>query len=409
MSMIRKYVLTLFLLQTVVSETNGGPGLYMDYLTDAKGYEVALSFDDPYGKEYKPVIQNSPFTYMNQTRYHPTKASLKLGEKIVKVDDKLYQGFQYLDDLILQNTNVKVPGFHFFVFSTKKIKVPKEGYSFGYNIQNKNHSIVHLLKSESLIDSLKYTFYPQTTNKGRLYLGSLPGPLVKDRKAYSCLMNPSLKSWNCNLKKSFTPGKEKIEFLIGHHVEFQSSKMKSIFPCKFLDFLENGLLKELFDKGTCNNYYRGKKRFFSCEGSLPKEEKMSFDFYNFTVDFSVVDMFKCRKGRCTSMFKCYERQKKWIFGSDFMKQFVLTFDYESPGVTLYDGSAHERIRSVEYKEVVTDGLNKGTKGPKKTFFLNILLLIFFVELLGIGLIIVMKIFDKPLLASRIKNNYVYCI
>lgn len=369
-------------------------GLFLEYENYFKGFRIKLWFDDEQPFIEVPILQNIPFTYLNESTYIPSKFSKKVGEKTIKINTEMtFKGTEFLDTLILQNTGIEIQNFTFMVFNKdEEIPVKKEGFSLGYGYPSKEHSIIHMLKRKKLISRLEFTFYPTNSLGGKLYLGPIPEVLIYGRQVGICKIYTQSRSWGCNLRSVYLVYNNEKEFNVYDTVLVETNRIRAVFPCNFLEFLQKNYLHDFFKEKSCYYLNKGNKKKIECNDSdiIKEIGDIVFRLKEFSLRMKGNELFECYlEGVCVSQFKCLENNNKWILGSNFLKKLGLTFDYEKGSISFYDIFDQGKVIISQEKIQETQKVIKKRYKRKAVNHL-LFFLFYFTNILGIFLLIVSK-------------------
>ena len=301
--------------------------------------------------------QDVPFTIITQYKYIPkdSQTSNYLGSSFFQDSENTFELDEYEDIFQLFRSEKSISKYSFYMLKDKnkdneKLVFYKYGLSLAFKFKNENFSVIHYLKKNKLIDRLAYSFIPNARDRGSFVLGrrnhELTNKNLPKSLKFICEIEPSYVTWGCIMNSvSFLSNDIKAEYKVNSYVMFKMNKNKMIFPIKFMEFILDILKKDnsclLYSK---NNYA---KQYIRCKTNFENFEKLTitFKFDNYQISLNMTHFFTCAQSLCESLFKSIvnDNQSKWVFGRNFLSNFIATFDYEDPSVTLINYSEQNKI------------------------------------------------------------------
>ena len=326
-------------------------GVFGEYSLLSGRYELRLTIGNERPTQ-KMIIQDSPYSFFfpETIETNTSEVNTYIDSKLLDIRGDVYKGDEFSEQLDIFKVPFVMKDFHYYLLSKENKRMPKrEGISFAYKMKDERFSVVHILKKSNQIDSLKYTLKPTSMFEGRIYFGTLPvNKRIKEGKKGYCNVDDRFDTWGCHMNKIYLENHTDIVYSYNDYFTFQINKRKAIVPCSFLNWVKDKILKEYFDNGDCyvvngNN----SKITLECKefSTVIKFPKIYFVFDEFKIYKWVRDLFICYKDRqCFSQFKCIDgKEDQWIFGSSFLTDYELTFDYDNKKVTVGSKILHKDV------------------------------------------------------------------
>ena len=211
---------------------------------------------------------------------------------------------------------------------------------FGLHYSDENYSVVHLLKRQLAIDKRQFTFSPldEVHQNGTLYLGKFQNgsKLEKEQNKFKCFVGKGQYQWGCELKSVAFPSEEEV-YENKYEVVFAANHREIFVPIYFYDFLEEKLFKKEIEKNRCYWEYLKKKLYLACDREVPLEYEMEFRFASGEKIRIPMKKFAHFRGDGYQLEFVYmdRSDRKWIFGTSFLKHFTSVFDFDERSITLY--------------------------------------------------------------------------
>lgn len=242
------------------------------------------------------------------------------------------------------NKDILLEDLHFYTYSVKDnsyLKNFDNGLSFSNKIKSKTHSVIEYLFENNIIDKRQFTFFPpsnkSTNSRGYLYFGKPPKENFKGKKKIKLeVVSSSNPFWNVRLDEVFFLSKSSFSNK-SPTVYFSTSKKNIMVPGKFLDFYKRNIISKFIDRGLCSQ--KGDSIYCS-SSALSNIEDIYFKFDKKTIILKSHEVFlKVEpEGEANDMFVLIFQKSpndEWIFGTEFLKNFIVTFNYDDNSVSLY--------------------------------------------------------------------------
>ena len=118
---------------------------------------------------------------------------------------------------------------------------------------------------------------------------------------------------------------------------FLYDKRKMIVPCKFIHYIKE-VIDKYISRTICDFEHRNGKMYLLCDQFHSMSYNvLKFVFNGVTVSLRMEELFIFHAHeKSESYFKCYEgKEDIWIFGSNFLSSYMITFDYDEKSVSFY--------------------------------------------------------------------------
>lgn len=229
-----------------------------------------------------------------------------------------------------------------------------KGFAFGYEIENINSSLVHLLYKNGHINEKQFAFYSQNENEGLIYLGEVPNNLILNHQHHGvCNIDQSIKKWGCMVKT--LKYKDNL-YHINVYSIFNTGFTFMIRSNALYNIMTNSILKKEIENGDCSESdytYRNKIEYnLICYNNISVYAnnvniEIEFDKMSFTLSFR--DLFEAHnRSHINSLFwsNPFDNYNKdnIIFGAQFLNKFKLSiFNYETKQIHLYSDSIKVKL------------------------------------------------------------------
>ena len=181
-----------------------------------------------------------PFTWFIPSFYSPKSSSTstyKVTNNGIVLDEVIYQMQKY-EDIITFNEEIKIQNFNFFIVSPKSYHNSEQGYGFSFKFANENHSIIHSLYNNKLIEKKVFSIvtYNNKVDEGTILFGGVPDGISN---LYSnkgkCHINEKEITWSCNITE-IAIGKE--TYSLNLYTYFHSASLITINSKSSSDFIK---------------------------------------------------------------------------------------------------------------------------------------------------------------------------
>lgn len=335
------------------------------------------------------VDQHTPYTWFNALFISSIDESNKLSNDSIELSfypNTTFNAELYHEQLLINKTKLELQYYYIH-------NIDNNGLSLSYNIDKKEFSLIHLLYSQHYVNKLMYSIIPTNMFQGKFLFGEAPSISTKSNKEISkgeCkVMN---NKWSCFI--SGVSINDQHTYYCGNTINetnFQVKEKETYSSFMFLDYVARSLNHINKQQKRCKvkqnqmkNYY-----YIECDShELVFGKNITFNIgdYLFTTSISTFFNFDEEKPKSTlvsSTDKCLEitdnkNKNCWIFGTNFLLNYISTFDYEKSTITFISRSQLNSINRKCYPSI-----NQGRKYIKKLFisvigmmFVNTVLLMF---------------------------------
>lgn len=211
-----------------------------------------------------------------------------------------------------------------------------------YSFENETFSLTHLLYNSKQIQYKKFSFDPILS---QLHIGGVPFDSINGKYSSRCKVKPQYKKWGCTMNYAYIGNYNNYTQIYNNknrYAYFISSDSKIYAPKDFFDFMENILLKEQIDNGSCILNNDTFTNFFSCKCEIfDKFYKIyfSFDEREYSISTTRGLIFKSplhdKKDICDLLIYYKANNNDWQFGISFLNNFVTVFDYDDSSIKFY--------------------------------------------------------------------------
>ena len=234
-----------------------------------------------------------------------------------------------------------------------------KGVAFGYEL-NSNYSFVKQLQAQDKISQPVFSIHPIFPSNGSIYIGEIPHSIIENKYETSCYVNDTKQKWGCTLNNIIIEHSNgsvsTVE--INDYAYFQSSGGFIVAPSSFILYINDTLFKEYLENKECQfSYSSFSFRNYQCDSKVVNAFK-SFIFVIGDTKFKLgkEEMFDIyRDNFCR--FKIhrddtYNNEEKWIFGNEFILQYITKYDYEKKKITFYSDTPFEKTNETIKKAVL---------------------------------------------------------
>ena len=221
----------------------------------------------------------------------------------------------------------------------------EKGVGFGFEIST-NDSFISQLKAQNKIDKVIFSIVPKTNSKGLIYLGGLPEKIAENKSFAICKVIEENMAWGCQLNSIMfqTKNWNINRFPINQYGYFQSSGGFVMIPKWFAQYLNETFFNQYLENKKCKyhipflNYYN-----FECNCDVfDNYLSISFVFDNYHFNFSLSQVVAKYQNRCDLLlYYLEENEDKWVFGSEFLINYISTFDSDNKQIIFYSNSTFQ--------------------------------------------------------------------
>ena len=275
------------------------------------------------------------------------------GRKISGTSNKNEIVFQHSE----KDNKLKIKNFNYLI--TNSDLILNDGL-FGIGFLNEdsliNFSLLDQLEIRSIINRkisiIEFDKNNNKNKKGKIYFDVLPNIIMEDYFHYGLCklkINSDKKilnnNWQCEIKEIIINNNNLIKFNYNEKIKFDYNQEKNFFPLKYLIHLETEYFNDLLNNGYCNFGIKNNLYTFTCfkdsfNDSLQNLGNISIILNNWKIDLTVNNLFKYDEIDEEYEFTFYaeEYNKDFIFGSSFLKQFIMTFNEDEEQIGFYNNS-----------------------------------------------------------------------
>lgn len=227
--------------------------------------------------------------------------------------------------------------FNWVALESNENIIKERGYAFAFKISNKDTSFLHLMKKNNLIDNLQFAFI---TSRNFILLGGIPDYYIDKKHASLCHVtdNPSRVEWGFELSEVILNNstndnpQSNIHYKNNKYAFFSTKTNKIYAPMDFMIIFKETLLKTHISNNDC----RGKQNmtFWCTVNVVNLMPNITFILDNVIYSFSMKYFFGCFTDYC-ELFIIGSPSEDWEFGTSFMENFLMLFDYDNKQILLY--------------------------------------------------------------------------
>lgn len=319
--------------------------LYLSYGADLDSFLGVLDISSP--------ITSIPYKLFKQNKYPSTRNINDNINMTYSITNKTIIGQEKEDYfLFISNwTTIVIPELSFIVIDpSSTILNPKsKKFALGFDLINKNHSIIYQLKANDLIDDLSFTFDRDRTGltNGIIYFGPLPGNITDNLYKTSCKVNSKEKQWGCRLSYVFigniTYIYENIYFDTNYPAFFNTNFKCIKAPVLFYELLIETLFTQYLKTNQCNQKKYDNKEVYCHCSIMDQLTDLTFVFNDASFVLHSRSLFTKYEDMCLFMIEENYEDYAWYFGSHFINQYITTFSYDNNDITFYSSEAFPNI------------------------------------------------------------------
>ena len=275
--------------------------------------------------------------------------SFEDGRKISGTSNKNEIIFQHSE----KDNKLKINNFNYLI--TNSDLILNDGL-FGIGFPNDdsliNYSLLDQLETRSIIGrKISIIEFNNKNNKGKIYFDVLPNIIMENYYHYGLCklkINSDKKilnnNWQCEIKEIILKDNNLIKFDYIEKIKFDYNQEKNFFPLKYLINLETEYFNDLLNNGNCNFGIKNNLYTFTCFKDsydlLQNLGNISIILNNWKIDLTINNLFKFDSIDDEYEFMLYaeENNKDFIFGSNFLKQFIMTFNEDEEKIGFYNDS-----------------------------------------------------------------------
>ena len=275
--------------------------------------------------------------------------SFEDGRKISGTSNKNEIIFQHSE----KDNKLKINNFNYLI--TNSDLILNDGL-FGIGFPNDdsliNYSLLDQLETRSIIGrKISIIEFNNKNNKGKIYFDVLPNIIMENYYHYGLCklkINSDKKilnnNWQCEIKEIIIKDNNLIKFDYIEKLKFDYNQEKNFFPLKYLINLETEYFNDLLNNGNCNFGIKNNLYTFTCFKDsydlLQNLGNISIILNNWKIDLTIDNLFKFDSIDDEYEFMLYaeENNKDFIFGSNFLKQFIMTFNEDEEKIGFFNNS-----------------------------------------------------------------------
>ena len=275
--------------------------------------------------------------------------SFEDGRKISGTSNKNEIIFQHSE----KDNKLKINNFNYLI--TNSDLILNDGL-FGIGFPNDdsliNYSLLDQLETRSIIGrKISIIEFNNKNNKGKIYFDVLPNIIMENYYHYGLCklkINSDKKilnnNWQCEIKEIIIKDNNLIKFDYIEKIKFDYNQEKNFFPLKYLINLETEYFNDLLNNGNCNFGIKNNLYTFTCFKDsydlLQNLGNISIILNNWKIDLTINNLFKFDSIDDEYEFMLYaeENNKDFIFGSNFLKQFIMTFNEDEEKIGFFNNS-----------------------------------------------------------------------
>ena len=272
-------------------------------------------------------------------------------------DGRKISGTSNKNEIIFQHSEkdnkLKINNFNYLI--TNSDLILNDGL-FGIGFPNDdsliNYSLLDQLETRSIIGrKISIIEFNNKNNKGKIYFDVLPNIIMENYYHYGLCklkINSDKKilnnNWQCEIKEIIIKDNNLIKFDYIEKIKFDYNQEKNFFPLKYLINLETEYFNDLLNNGNCNFGIKNNLYTFTCFKDsydlLQNLGNISIILNNWKIDLTINNLFKFDSIDDEYEFMLYaeENNKDFIFGSNFLKQIIMTFNEDEEKIGFFNNS-----------------------------------------------------------------------
>lgn len=321
--------------------------LSVEYIRIMNSFSMGVILGEKHQKSYLEIDMSldylwvTPYIYNNEissTRIMKTEYELQFRNKEIQCQ-------MIRDQLILpndNNNNIITKDFTFFLIPHEEV-YETDSIGLGLKYDDKmGTNLVHVLKREKIIDKMTFAFVGESRNYGHLYFGGIPKSVIQEKKLYhiaKAKVDESFNTWGFNLSHIiFTYKNQSNIIYINNEYSYINSKKAQVYaPMTFISYFNQTIMKDYFEDGSCTYIPFESKYLFTCKATVAENfPNIAFIVDNIKIEISGKDLFDQSLNQFYFIFRINEINiNQWMFGSDFLSEYITQFDYENKEITFY--------------------------------------------------------------------------
>lgn len=352
-------MIKLFIIFIFISSCISKKYISTIYIPYFGGYEVMITMG---GDQRIIVNPNIIYDYSVLSSFNYQKDNLtdyiSLGSFEETIKNKT-STFEYLKGTI-QIDNINISNFNFLY----KRKDPsfKDHFGLAHTYTNIDYSLIHLLKSNNLIDELSFGFSPKNINEsGTFYLGGIEEEIENKYFNSKCKVKDNSKFWGCKLQSVYINNDTRNQYIINEMSYFLTHVYDIYVPKIFYDYLYHSFFQHYVDENVCKFTNQIGKQILNCNCSIINQ---TFPNVTFVIDdthftFTKTELFDVHQDKCDFLLYPNENNS-WIIGTQFFIKYYIKFSYDDNSITFY-----------QTYPFLNSKINNITEATKKLFILCI--------------------------------------
>lgn len=337
-----RIALLLFFVNVLLVIHHSHSLIQMEYQNNINPSLVSTHFGYPSQQLYLPVDIKAQFTWVTPRRYEYRES---LTGKIlsdfieIKINDDRFYGNEYEDVIHLgDDIAFSVPNFNLLLvseFSNGDGHV-KSALGFAFRFQDEKYSLIHQLKKQGQINSLSFSFVRDLSKRdGYFFVGGVP-PEIEKTPSTSCKVHGMNNYWDCVMNKVKIGEHEYINY----DYSYFDTSLKMIYaPPRFMEFFNTIFLEDALKNDQCQiKKYTWTVKYGCSSEYLTKFPKITFYLDDKPYVLSGKSMFNCDWDICDLYIIENKRSNDWIFGTLFLENYHLLFDYENQQIHFYENT-----------------------------------------------------------------------
>lgn len=300
-------------------------------------FHILLEMGEPAQMVYLRIDMVQPASWITHNVYRPehSYSGTKNGEA-----SSLQIGYFSYDSLIKHETlkisrkNLNLKNFYFHYLDIDRPEGTYDSLSLAYSFNDIRMSLVHQLYESKALSKKQFSFVPLDSQVGYLYLGYLPQDKMEKenyRKVSSCKVNPNYNTWGCDIEKVFI---DSNVYESNQYAYFNPTTKYTLVPHSFMSFFTETFMREYLDNNICT--FDNIIDTYRCDctqmTSIPKVVIM---LGGEKIELNEDVLFTSYKPQCDLKFKTNVMNMNWVFGSLFINDHIVNFNYAKQMIDIY--------------------------------------------------------------------------
>jgi hypothetical protein len=340
------FILFITLIQFIITDKTLKYSYHLNYgkyciniaiVNESLSIPYLLPIDISTNNSIFELLESTPSEYIGNTIYLTQSYLQYIPVQILSKQISLFE---------IHNTTIPLSILNINNITHAKLVSPRLGFAFKFN--DISMSFIHQLKQRSYIDKASFTFVGvnRDHNINDMYFGTIPQHIIKDSMLHNtCKVNKTRihdhSGWNCMIDYVYFDNDVNNIYNANNVVYFTTVRSDTIVPMKFVHFVKNNILRNAFDNKMCYGSKKDEMLIMCVCSYLNNIGKVGFVIEGYLHLFKIEDIFDIYQPGysdndfCELVIVPNIDEDVWIFGTDFLRNYISEFNYETESVTLY--------------------------------------------------------------------------